>query len=132
MGEQLLLRTGRAPLSFTGTLLYEESSSVGRRQRGGKEVDSLRWHEVALWQMGSKYVLHIAYRSAWRGEPSFYEAHILASPDEVEGFLDRHDCTAHVIGFPKEERYQQKQRALLADLQTRFRKMVSKLCFAEL
>lgn len=117
--EHTLPRTGQSPLRFQGVLLAE----CGGKWHAGQERN--RWHNLAVYRTaGNQYVVAVGYRSCWQGELEHDTAEVVAEPKSVKVVLQEYQPGAHVLGFPDQEAYRDKQARLLADIRRRYESRV--------
>ena len=127
-----LQRTGDAPLVFDGELLAEDIGRdpdyipEGRPKRSERPPD--RWHNIAVYRTSSgAFVVSVSYRSTWRAEPSNDSAVAWRPGGSVRKYLRSIDPCEHVVGYPPDERYAEKQRRLRADITARYDAQVSRI-----
>lgn len=116
-----LPRTGDAPLKFAGQLVAES----GDNRFAGREQN--RWHELALYRDNGRFVLRVAFRTNWQGEPSYDWAWVCATPAEVRERLREHDPVPERVGFPPGEQYAARQQSLEQGLRAQYDATVSEL-----
>ena len=120
-----LPRTGLAPLRFSGELLAEAD---GYRVRGREQN---RWHELAVYKTpGGKWVVRIAFRTQWQGELDYDHAEIVTEASAVEDAFATHQIN-YIRGFPDGPSHVDRQRKLLADIQSRYDALVSEILAAD-
>jgi hypothetical protein len=114
-------RSGQAPLRFEGALLTQASS-----HHHGTPLEN-RWHEIEVHEIegGRRYVVTIRYRTLWQGESDHDEAHVADTPADVTRLLTGYDPLAHVIGYPADDSYAEKQRRLSAAIRAGYDDAVS-------
>ena len=120
--EIILHRSGMTPLRFHGR---ELARFDGCNYRG---VEHQRYHDLELYKSDvGTYVLHIYYQSLWHkgGEPDKHTVYVTDCAEDIAFFLEKHDCTAGVLGFPPGEHFAAKQERMMKDLVLRFRAGVS-------
>ncbi len=119
-----LTRTGTTPLRFTGETI---ARSDGQECQGKQQV---RWHNLTLYRTeGGNYVLHVEYKTTWRGELGHSNA-LQVSPATVGEAIAGYDCTAYVQGFPPTPQHADRQANLLAWIRRMFDNQVSELLSA--
>lgn len=117
-----LERTGQPNLIFDGEMIASESGEDAKQK-----PPRWRWHEVGLFRTRSgKMVASIIYRTRWEEEEDYAIASVI-DEDEIGEFFSQHDPCAHVLGYPPNDRYREKQARLLADIRARYLGLVSKL-----
>lgn len=117
-----LMRTGQPSLAFNGAVVAKHSN------RGEKGPSSVRWHEVDLYRKeDGSYVVHILYRSKWRGERGLEEAFELQTIDGVESVLQEYDPVVYVQGYPPLPQYKEQQERLLSAIKLNWGWLCSKV-----
>ena len=82
MADIKIPRTGDIPLEFEGEAL----GSVSTRSISGTE--STRWHEITVYHAaGGVYVMHVGFRTEWRGEPDHDCALVTQSLEEAAEYV---------------------------------------------
>jgi hypothetical protein len=120
--QHVLQRTGLTPIRFTGTLVSEGSSKPPQGRRNTRH----RWHEVAVYATtDGRYVAKVDYLTDWITERPHRSATVCANHADLANFLTNLDPTAYVIGYPDDERYDEKQRRLLLNIELRYQELVS-------
>lgn len=123
--EYILTRTGLRPVTFDGELLAEANS----RFMNGKEQN--RWHELALYRtQAGTYLIHVGYRTIWRGELNHDLVEELPDPDELERFLALTDSCEHIVGLPGGDQFDKKRLFRQQQLERTFQQIVSELLAA--
>jgi hypothetical protein len=107
-----------------GTLLTQGSS----RPPISRQSTRQRWHEIATYVTPEgKYVAKVSYRTDWRDERDHHEVAVFFTPKNMAKFLSELDPTTYVIGYPDDDRYTEKQRRLLLNVEARYQELVSKV-----
>lgn len=120
--DHIVFRSGRPPLEFNGEIIAADSSATSG------EVKNKRWHEVYVYKTdGGKYVVHVTYRTMWRGEIGHNSAEVFTDATDLTNFLTTYDVEKHVQGFPKTDAYAKRQSAMVQDLRARYEEAVSKV-----
>lgn len=116
-----LPRSNNSPLSFTGRLLDEVDG----------ESDHLRWYVLHVYQTtGGKYVVHVQFRTRWRGESDHDWVQVVDDASGVAKALREYDVLPPGRGFPPG--YDSRQAALRAALQRDYDDLVTEILDADL
>lgn len=125
MSEMIALRqSGNLPLQFRGELVAE---SDGRWVRG-KEQN--RWHDIAVYTSGGKWIAHVQYRTIWQGESDRDEVIEAGDLESLAIELRSYDPTAFVAGFPEGKQFEEKQRRLLFNIRQRYEEQIGDVLLA--
>lgn len=124
MTEHNIIRNGRPPLRFRGTLIAE-----GTTRRELKHGPAKRWYEASLYRTeGGGYVAVAVYRTEWvETEREYRWAEHFAEPGAVSDWLYDLPVTDAVVGYPAIERFQTRQERLLDILQDHWDFMLGEL-----
>ena len=80
-----LPRSGDLPVFFKGKLLVTKNNQF---RKGNQQS---RWHQISVYQTTSgRYVVYIAYRTAWVGELDQDEVYVANDLNEVAKILLNH------------------------------------------
>lgn len=130
MRKLYLKRTGQPPLSFDGTMLAKATSEVPEDEQSASMRKLLaRWHEATVYETSQGlYVLHLGFRSLWRGEVDHWDALPFASLSELAAFLSSYEPNCRTIGVPEGvEHSAKKNKAIRQNLEGRWQMLVSDL-----
>lgn len=116
-------RTGDVPLSFRGEPIAFESS---RRAAGEKAT---RWHEITAYRTEEgRYVLHVGWRSTWRGEAKGDAALVLGTLADAEEVVHAAIPPVQALpGYPEAPPLDRRRAALEEDAMLRFHDALSAL-----
>lgn len=116
----IAMRTGDVPLQFEGDLIAEASS----HWMDGRE--NSRWHELHLFRTtAGTYVLEIAFRSLWQGEPSLNSAFICQDAAAVREAITSYEPVPAGVGYKDMEVHFFQQSRLAGRLACQFQTAVS-------
>ncbi len=96
MQDYTLLRSGKPPITFTGTQLSQATDAAFGKQHT---------HSLTLFQTtGGKYILYIDYqyrtqREQKRPKPPYMDAFILETPEQIKATLEAHKKNLDKIAF---------------------------------
>jgi len=84
-------------------------------------TDANRWHELELYRHADgRCILHVGYRTEWEGEAWNDEVLISKSDKELADQIKSISPTQHVVRFPLEDQYREKQARMERDIERRF------------
>ncbi len=116
MEKIVLKRTGLRPVEFQGELISEATT----KEDEGSQKN--RWHEIKLFKHeDGRFILHVAWRTQWQGEPEFEEIFDCKTGEEVQATLSQIDPVAHLVGFPPGKKFEEKQIRLIQIVKTTFK-----------
>lgn len=129
MKKYSLRRAGHAPLVFTGIKIASASSFQSSEGIPSMRKALSRWHEVDVYESSAGlYVLGIAFRSTWIGEPEHYDAVTFRDLAELLAWLEAVDPCAHIVGVPEGvEDSGKKNAAIRKNCVARWESMISYL-----
>jgi len=116
-----LTRTGDSPLVFDGEIISESDG----QWHNGQEQN--RYHSLAIYTCGNRYVVAIEYCTNWQGEGSLALAEVCDDAGQVREFLRDYDPTAPVVGFPPTKAYTERQKHLMDGIVQRYDAQVSEV-----
>lgn len=114
-------RSGDAPLKFDGELI----ATAGSDQFASRELQ--RWHTLSLYRTDSRWIVHVAFRSRWRGESSRDDAYVCDSTEGVRAVLREHEPVGERVGFPPGDQYATRQRTLETEITEQYDHAVSEI-----
>ena len=121
----ILPRTGQPPLRVVGILVARASSRQTPTKKG-RPLET-RWHDLTVYRSDSgQTVGHISYRTEWPGELDDALARVAPIPDLVR-WLEDHDPTGAVVGFPAGKGFADRQSALLTAIEHGYDRALSEL-----
>lgn len=119
--EYVLIRTGDAPVNFTGEVVAESAGKFV----AGKEQN--RWHDLRLYKTeGGNFVLEIIYNTQWKGEVGYHFVYKV-DRDWVVRQLKNYDPVSVVQGFPRSPQYAERQANLERWIKQRYDVQVGEL-----
>ena len=124
MPDYTITRTGKPPLAFSGEILAAETT---RQERG---YLFQRWHDLTLYQTaGGKLVLHVEYHCERKrnGEAGHSQAGPVGDASALPAALERYDPLEHVGGYPAGAQFVERQKKLLAAVQSAYYEAVGRL-----
>jgi hypothetical protein len=103
--------TDDLPIEFDGELVFECSSAwVNGKERS-------RSHVIALYQFDATFILHIEYSTQWQGEhDNSLVIPELKTAEAVILALNNYNPTKYLVGFPKSDRFKEKQESLASQI----------------
>lgn len=119
MDEVVLIRTGLAPLKFTGTLIADRTQVVD-------QLGKNRTFQVRLWDTSSLAVVSaVSFHSSWDREVE--QTYAFASKDarEVAKWLSEFDPMQCVIPWPSHRKYYDRNDRLKDDIVKAYQRLVS-------
>ena len=120
---RLAIRTGHAPLRFTGALLAQGSS-----RRDGKRHPSKQWYEAEIYRtQGGGFVAAATYRTDWAHERECRWAAAHVSAADAIAWLQDLEVLDAVAGYPEGAQFETRQERLLDSLQDQWDWLVGEL-----
>lgn len=99
-------RSGQTAIAFDGEILAQVSGA----DLPSKRVNP-RWHEISLYKtVTGKYVAHVAFKCDSQYDSERDEVQVCKSPDEIVTFLNTHQPTRYVRGWPGDKHKAQDDR----------------------